>query len=182
MRMRAPALTVAFACALPIAACNREGAPPVAPVESTSDTSDAGPPAALFISAPPPVGRDRCTARISAGVIKTGANCTLDERISKGNGTLLYPCSGEGPVEAVFAEHRFEGRLSEGSITLALTTELDWEDGCHWETKQTMRGDWKRDAKKQKLSWSYSERPVTGSSCFGQCVARADVEVDELSQ
>jgi hypothetical protein len=175
--MRALVLTM-----LALAACNREGAPPVAPVESTSDTSDAGPPAALFISATQPTARDRCTARLVAAAIKTGADCTLDERISKSSGTLLYPCSGEGAVEAVFGEHRFEGKLSDGALSLDLTTELDWEDGCHWETKQTLRGDWRRDAKKLKLSWTYAERPVSGSSCFGQCVARADIEVDELSQ
>jgi len=177
----APALLLA-SLVLTVLACNREGAPPNAPVETTMDTTDGGPPAALFISAPPPPGRERCTARLSAATIKTGAGCTLDERISKGAGMLLYPCSGEGSVEAVFGEHRFEGKLSDGALVLTLTTELDWEDNCHWETKQTLRGEWKGGAKKQKLSWTYSERPVTGSSCFGQCTARADVEVDELSQ
>lgn len=168
--------------ALAVASCNREGAPPVAPVESTSETVDGGPPAALFVSAPPPPARDRCTARLSAATIKTGAGCTLDERISHGSGSLLYPCSGDGAVEAVFGEHRFQGKMSDGTLALALTTELDWEDGCHWETKQALRGDWRRDGKKQKLAWSYSERPVSGSSCYGSCKATADVEVDELSQ
>ena len=169
---------------LPIAAllavaCVREGVAVVAPVE-TADIGDGGPALPLVITAAPPIAheRDRCTARLRSSTIKTNPGCTLDERISHGNGTLLYPCAGDGPVEAVFAEHRFVGRIADSSIVLALGTELDWEDGCHWETKQTLLGDWKRDAKKRaKLSWAYAEAPVSGTGCYGSCTATAEIEI-----
>lgn len=162
-------------------ACNREGAPPVAPVD-TIDARDGGPPATLFISAPPPVSRERCTARLRPATIKTNPGCTLDEQISHGDGTLLYPCSGEGTVEALFGEHRFEGNLSEGGVHLTLGTELDWDDGCHWQTTQAIRGTWKNEGKRPKLSWSYTEAPVSGpnglGACLGSCKASADIEIE----
>jgi hypothetical protein len=172
------ATLVASAAGAP--ACMRQGPAVVAPVEVTADGTDAGA-TPLFVTAPPPPGRDRCTARLRASTIKTKEGCTLDERLSHGNGTLLYPCTGDGPVEAVFGEHRFVGRITEGNVVLALTTELDWEDGCHWETKQAIRGEWKREAKHPKLSWSYSEAPVTGTGCLGSCRATADIDIDDLT-
>jgi hypothetical protein len=164
-----------------LSSCVREGAAVVAPVEVTIDNGDGGPAMPLVIAAPPPVtDRDRCTAVLRAATIKTNPGCTLDERLSHGNGTLLYPCAGDGPVEAIFGEHRFSGKIADSAVTLALGTELDWEDGCHWETKQVIVGSWKREAnakRKPKLSWSYSEAPVTGTGCYGACTATADIEV-----
>jgi hypothetical protein len=174
----------AFATALAVlaataSACVREGAAVVAPVEVTIDNGDGGPAMPLVIAPPPAVHEhDRCTARLKAATIKTNPDCTLDERLSHGNGTLLYPCAGDGPVEAIFAEHRFTGKITGSALVLGLGTELDWQDGCHWETKQVLLGEWKRDAKKKpKLSWSYSEAPVSGTGCLGSCTATADIEI-----
>jgi hypothetical protein len=173
------------------ASCMREGAPPVAPVESTSDSLDGGAAVPLVITAPPPSSQrgERCTALLKPSTIKTGSGCTLDEQISHSNGTLLYPCSGDGTVEAVFGEHRFQGNITGSSLLLALTTELDWQDNCHWQTKQTIRGEWRREGKHPKLSWSYAEAPLTGpgqssstAGCYGSCKATADIAVDEVNQ
>jgi len=182
------------------AACAREGAPVLAPVEVTIDNGDGGPAMPLVVGGPsaPAIDRDRCTAVLRAATIKTNPGCTLDERISHGSGTLHYPCAGDGPIEAVFGEHHFLGNVTESSVALSLGTELDWEDGCHWETKQVILGNWKRDGstangstanagsaptspniKKRAphLAWSYSEAPVTGTGCYGSCTATADIEV-----
>ena len=180
MRALAVALTVTL---VPAAlACVRDGAPPVAPVVvEVARMGDAGLTPIPLAPAPPLATRERCSARLTAGAIKTGAGCTLDERLSGGEGLLLFPCSGTGAVEAVFGEHRFQGRLTETTVTLALTTELDWEDGCHWETKQAIRGELKRErGTHPKLVWTYSEAPVTGTSCFGSCRATADIDADDL--
>jgi hypothetical protein len=171
----------------------------VAPVEVTIENGDGGPAVPLVISGPttPASDREHCTAVLRAATIKTNPGCTLDERISHGNGTLHYPCNGDGPVEAVFGEHHFLGNVTETSVALTLGTELDWEDGCHWETKQAMIGsNWRREgstahaggvpnapngptAKKRAphLVWSYSEAPVSGTNCYGSCTATADIEV-----
>ena len=180
MRAAHPALLL-LSFVTGIAACVREGATVVAPVDVTIENADGGAIIPLVVTAPPPLQRDRCSARLRAQPIKTKDGCTLDERISHGVGILVYPCSGDGPIEAVFGEHRFQGRLTESTMTLALTTELDWEDGCHWETKQAIRGELKRErGMHPKLVWSYSEAPVTGTSCFGSCRATADIDADEL--
>lgn len=188
--------TLAFAVLGGLAiACVREGTAVVAPVEVTIENGDGGPAMPLVIAPPSslPTDRDRCTAVLRAQAIKTNPGCTLDERLSHGNGTLLYPCVGDGTVEAIFGEHHFLGRINESAVTLALGTELDWEDGCHWETKQVILGSWNRAGagasgasgtggttstkRRPRLSWSYSEAPVTGSNCYGSCTATADIEI-----
>lgn len=174
---------LALAAGLAVA-CVREGTAVVAPVEVTIDNGDGGPAMPLVIAAPSSLPeRDRCTAILRAQAIKTNPGCTLDERISHGNGTLLYPCVGDGPVEAIFGEHHFAGKITESAVTLALGTELDWEDGCHWETKQVILGSWNRAGgtsstkRRPRFTWSYSEAPVTGTNCYGSCTATADIEV-----
>ena len=97
---------------------------------------------------------------------------------------MLFPCSGTGVVEAAFGEHRFDGSMNDGTMVLNLTTEIDWEDGCHWQTKQRIRGELRRegkDAKSTKLSWTYSEAPVSGSGCYGACKASTDIVADEIT-
>jgi len=174
--MRFLTATLAVALLGSTVACMREGAPPIAPVDvAVTDLADAGVAAQLPITSAPTNGR--CTARLKPQPIKTGAGCTLDERISKATGVLSYPCSGNGNVEAVFAEHHFEGTMSDGTLTLGLTTEIDWEDGCHWETKQAIVGELRGEARTAKLMWSYTEGPVTGTGCFGSCEARAEIDL-----
>lgn len=155
-------------------ACLREGAPPVAPVDvSVADVLDAGP---LALSAPsaPRSPKDLCTAKLSPSPIDTGDGCTLDERISKGRGMLQFPCNATGPTVAVFGEHRFEGTMTDGKIALDLTTELDWQDGCHWQTKQHIRGELHGG----KVAWTYTEAPISGANCYGSCKASAEIEVE----
>lgn len=183
-------IATASACALTTPACARDGAPPVAPVEATIESIDGGAPSALLASSPPPPrDRERCTAALRPSTIRTNPGCTLDEQISHGTGSLSFPCSGDGTFEASFGEHRFSGTLSGTSLLLNLTTELDWQDGCHWQTKQIIRGEWRREAKVHpKLAWSYSEAAIRGPSggpvtqaCYGSCKATADIEVDVLT-
>jgi hypothetical protein len=187
--MRVPHALLVFTTAATAAAtgaiastpgCVRQGGPVVAAVE-TAEIGDAGVGTPLDV-APSRPGRDQCTARLRPMPIKTNDGCTLDERLSKNTGVLLYPCSGAGELEAVFGEHHFRGTLADGKVQLALTTELDWDDGCHWETQQSINGELRREGSAStKLIWSYDERPLQGTSCFGSCKARAEIEVDELA-
>ncbi|MBX3190812.1 MAG: hypothetical protein KF819_27690 [Labilithrix sp.] len=164
--------------AVGLAACAPQGAPPIAPVEVTVAAADAGSIVSSPLAAPPPRESDRrCSARVRASTIKTPSNCQLDERLSRGPGTLTFPCAGDGEAEIVFGEHRFEGTIASGLLELALTTELDWDDGCHWETRQGIRGAL-RDGRRVKLTWSYAEQPVSGTRCAGACKAQADIDVE----
>jgi hypothetical protein len=170
------ALNAAALSFLALSACMRQATPPTVPVDVTVvDLGDAG----MRVTAPaarPGEGADRCTARLAPGAINTAPGCTLDERLTQGEGVLLYPCSGTGASEAVFGEHRFEGTMREGAVLLGLTTEIDWEDGCHWETKQSIRGVVLSE-EGAKLGWTYSEGPVRGASCYGACKAVAEIVV-----
>ncbi len=167
---------VAVALAGAMFACGREGAPPLVPVDVAvgkvhMDSLDNDSRAA--------VGAERCTARLVPDAIDTGAGCTLDERLSKGSGVLHYPCSGSGAADAIFGEHRFAGTITDGSLALHLTTEIDWEDGCHWRTEQDLRGEIRGD--ERNLRWTYSEGPVSGLRCYGSCDATADIEVADTT-
>ncbi len=158
-------------------ACTPELPPPAAPV-------DLAIPPLGSASAPreaPPSRPTSCTARLSAEAIQTAEGCQLDERISRGAGELSFPCNGDGAIEAVFGEHRFEGRLTNGLVNLAPTPEPDWQDNCRWETQQDLRGKMKVEggsAQTTKLYWTYSEKPIRGERCYSACVARAAVVVE----
>ncbi len=160
------------------ASCGR-ATPPVAPIDivvrdleggaelAVEDASSEAPPAA------------RCSARLLASTIRTNSGCVLDERISASTGELSFPCRGDGPADAVFDDHRFEGLVTDGKLSLALRTELDWEDGCRWETRQSMGGDLERGEEKisGSLSWTYAESTVSGTGCGVPCRATARVRV-----
>jgi hypothetical protein len=163
-------------------ACMREGAPVVAPVDVTIGTSDAGAAPLVVVSSPPPTSRDGCSAPLHPASIRTNPGCTLYESISHGDGILYFPCAGDGLAEATFGDQRFRGKLTGTKLTLELKTELDLDDGCHWETAQSIRGEWlpskdgnNDSSKPAKLAWSYGERPVSGTSCYGSCKALADI-------
>lgn len=156
-----------------VGACTRAAPPPSAPVEiAIPPLGDAG--AVAPVAAAPP-DASRCTAKLRAGKIRTGPTCVLDEQISKGDGLLLYPCAGgSGPVEARFGEHRFQGTLENGNLSLSLDTELDWDDGCHWKTEQAIVGA----LADKRLTWTYGEHPVSGTKCFGSCQANAPITIE----
>lgn len=174
-------LHAAFAIFLAYAslACAREGPPPVAPVEvAVADLGDAGTAPTIIGLPPSSSASNRCSGTLEVAPIKTGSGCTLDERVSAGAGILRYPCQGDGTVEAIFKEHRFQGIVSDGKYVLDLATEIDWEDGCHWETKQRIVGEQRREGRATKLVWTYSEAPVSGTGCYGSCKATADITVE----
>ncbi len=165
--------------ALALAACSTVGAPPTVPVESVNVAgidASAGPIAPLPKAAAE--DRSRCDMRLAlTGRIRTGASCQLDEQVSKSAGRLRYPCNGDGPVDLDVGSHRFTGSLVGGRVQLELTTELDWDDGCHWETHQTVTGALRGST----LRWTYSEKPVRGQNCFASCTATADMKPSAAS-
>jgi hypothetical protein len=128
-------------------------------------------------------GQRTCELQLNALAIwKSAPGCYLDVSITDGPGTLTYPCQGDGPAAADFGgKHRYSGKLVDGVLDLALTTELDWEDGCHWATTATVKGTLQRDGKltHERLGWSYADRVVHGDNCSAECTARSGFEVSE---
>ena len=153
--------------------CSTRGAPPNAP-----DEVAIAPMLYAAAVAPPPSAtragdKNRCDARVNAGKIRTGASCQLDEQLSQGTLTLRYPCNGDGPAELTVGEHVYSGSLLQGRLSLELTTELDWDDACHWETHQTITGMLRAGT----LRWAYAEKPVRGQNCFAACTASAELKI-----
>lgn len=121
-----------------------------------------------------------CVLRLlPAPIEKSSPGCFLDERLSKGPGTLHYPCSGTGAAEARFGDQTYAGRVDRGHLTLELATELDWEDGCRWGTRAELSGTVLRDGKPApaKLAWKYADRILQGDDCSGTCTAHTTVAV-----
>lgn len=176
--MRAAPLLVMLSTCVRCAACAPRGSQAVPPVEVTIAPVSAPAPLSIAASSPKHDASDRCSARLRPAKIKTAANCQLDERLTRGPGVLVFPCAGaDGDAEAIFGEHHFVGNVSGGVLILDLSTELDWDDGCHWQTRQGIRGGLPPGSR-TKLSWTYTERPVAGVQCAGSCTAQADIDVE----
>lgn len=180
-RRRAQVAFVSIACAWIgtftfLGTSCQKPSPPIAPVDVVLTPVDAG----TFVIAADASGAShdparRCTMEIVAETIRTNPQCSLDERISAGPGELVYPCVGDGPAEISFAEHRFEGNVSQGALSLQLRTEVDWGDGCLWESNQSIMGPLVTDASKLSLYWTYMESPVSGTNCATACRASARI-------
>ena len=155
--------------------CSTMGAPPVVSVEVVPiGKVDGGAPALASAARSSLEEKNRCDGRVTlSGRIRTGATCQLDEQVSHGPGRVRYPCNGDGPVELEIGSHRFTGSLLQGRVSLDLVTELDWDDSCHWETRQTVTGMLRGNT----LRWAYSEKPIRGQGCFAACTASADLVV-----
>ncbi len=160
---------------LALVACMREGSPPVVPLEIAVTELPDGGKGASFASSASPASQHECKVHLRASPLTTASGCTIDEQISKGDGVLTYPCSGDGKAAATFGEHHFEGEIRQGVLKLALTLDVDWQDGCQWETHQAIRGAWK-EGRPDALTWTYIEEVKQGTGCYGACKAQAEIE------
>ncbi len=115
-----------------------------------------------------------CGATLTVYDVRVRAGCTIDERVSGTPGVLTYPCGG-GPATATFGASVFTGAVTAtGDVDLSIRTGFDFTDGCHWQTKQYLRGNVNSGA----LSYEYREEPDEGQvGCAGACVANASVTV-----
>jgi hypothetical protein len=117
----------------------------------------------------------QCHLTLKAGPIqKSSPGCWLTESISKAEGTLTYPCNGDGVVEAIFDTETFNGRMNSFELELESKNEIDWEgDHCRWGSTANIRGGPVGSAT-AKLVWSYHDYVVRGERCSGACTASAD--------
>lgn len=122
------------------------------------------------------MGPRECTARLVVHSVSVRRGCTIDERVTQAPGQLTMPCRGAGPVRATFGASVFAGEVNaSGEIDLAIETGFDFTDGCHWTTKQRIRG------RVGESAWSYEYREEADpgqSRCAAGCVASAEVRVE----
>lgn len=116
-----------------------------------------------------------CTAELEVHSVTVRRGCTIDERVTQAPGRLEMPCRGAGPPRATFGTSVFEGAVTaSGEIDVGIETGFDFTDGCHWRTKQRIRG------RVGDSSWSYEyrEEPDAGQrGCAAACIASAEVRV-----
>jgi hypothetical protein len=120
------------------------------------------------------VTADDCTAKLTVGDVSTPLGCWIDEKVSHRSSTLRYKCGG-GAGRADFGAW-FVGSVSRGGdVVLSSTTTFPWSDGCTWQSTQRIEGALASKA----LSYSYSERPIAGTSCMPtRCTGSANVAVE----
>lgn len=162
-------------------ACAESSAAPIVAVEPMAPIA----PMATTPTTTPPgktKGRGgRCSAKLVAGGIRAKPSCFLDEQISHGAGRLEYPCEGNGNASATFGDHVYEGEVRDGTLEMKTSSELDYTDGCHWTSQQTITGS----PTEKSLRWVYAESAVsvTGSTqCLPPCDATADIAIREADE
>lgn len=157
---------------LALASCARAARPPDAAVDLVV------PPIGKATAAPSasPTAGENCHAILFADVIqKSSFGCVVDEKVSKGQGILTYPCNGSGDAEAAFGAQLYSGRIREGELELETKTELEWEgDGCRWGTTANIRGN---VLKEHVIAWTYRDYVIRGTACSGSCTATANMAV-----
>lgn len=161
-----------------IVACHAAAPPPAAPVDLKVDL-------VVGKSIEPLPQTRACSAYLRAERIsKSMSTCFLDEQVSRAIGTLTFPCEGDGAAEASFGEHRYAGRLEGNKLTLSLDTELDWSDGCRWQTHHVIRGTVSRTSSgiaDGVVAWRYSDSPLQRGEdeCSGSCTANTRIALSE---
>lgn len=174
-------IRVAFAAGLValasgLASCAHDAKPPEAPVDF------AIPPIGKVASPTPdePPKVESCHALLFAnGISKSSYGCVIEEQISKNQGILTYPCTGNGDAEAAFGEELYTGQIRDGELDLEVKNEFDWPgDGCRWGTTANIRG---RVTTERQLSWSYRDYAVRGTACSGTCTATSVFSVRRQS-
>ena len=165
---------------LALAACNPAARAAETPIDlQVAPLSDIAGGSAINASAPAPKG-ERCMIPLSGGKIwKSSPGCYLDQHVTEVPGMLDVPCSGDGAAHAIFGDHRYIGRVTNGIVEVELEGELDWEDGCHWGTRASIKGTVQRDEKpaQERLAWTYLDRVISGNDCSGVCTARTAIDV-----
>lgn len=115
-----------------------------------------------------------CTRRVEVRQTEGAAGCWIDERVTRSAGLLRYPCEGDGPATVAFGRDVFTGHLRAGSVTVILRTRFPFQDGCNWESTQTLQGHIDSGV----LGYRYREAPRPGQrNCLRGCTATGTAQL-----
>ncbi len=170
---------------LALGACSPSASATVVELPPTEQPQPLPTPTVVLQQAPPrplakcevPSDTSRCTlmARLRVGHVSlSSASCYVDARVREGEEGRLLQCP-EGAV-AAFSRGAFGGTLATNTVNVCLRTQFPFNDGCTWETMQSVRGSG------SSLVFAYVERPITGqasgqSCASSSCTASAEIEV-----
>ena len=118
-----------------------------------------------------------CTRTVTLSSIAKRASCFVDTVAHEGDqGTLTYPCEGDGEATLSFGNRSFSGAsLGSGSkVNVCTGTEYPWSDGCSWTSAQRVTGS----VASGTLRFTYGEAPKVGEqNCASACTATATVRI-----
>jgi len=144
----------------------RQPAPAVIVAESPAEPS--------AVEEPPTIAEDpvpsECRVEVRLTSIEKASSCWVDLPEEGARGVLQTRC-GDGPATLRFDKHDYEGTITRGRFQVARETRFPFEDGCEWESSQSVSGSADGD-----LVITYSEHPVTEGECAAPCSATARVE------
>jgi hypothetical protein len=116
-----------------------------------------------------------CSTTLVAGSITANdPDCYVDIQVMSGQtGALNYACSGGGAL-ASFGGNSFTGSYIDGNVDICFGTVFPWEDGCTWESAQTITGS----LASGQLEFNYVEQPEPGQvGCYTPCTASGVITV-----
>lgn len=118
-----------------------------------------------------------CTRIVTLSSITKRASCFVDTVAREGDqGTLTYPCEGDGEATLSFGNRSFSGASlgGGGNVNVCTGTEYPWSDGCSWTSAQRVTGS----VASGTLRFTYGEAPKAGElNCAGSCTATATVRI-----
>lgn len=117
----------------------------------------------------------KCKRRVVINAITTRLSCFVDTVAKDGQeGTLTFPCSGDGEATLTFGTRSFSGSEVGGQINVCTGTEYPFGDGCTWTSAQRVTGS----IASGTLRFTYGEAPRPGQhNCASACEAHGTVRI-----
>ena len=134
------------------------------------------------VCTPPKTGASRgprCQRNVVVTSLTKRPSCFVDTVVQNGQeGTLAFPCDGDGEATLTFGNKSFKGADVGGKIDVCTGTEYPFSDGCTWTSAQHVSGS----IASGKLQFTYGEAPKPGQSqCAMACESTATVRIEGTS-
>jgi hypothetical protein len=156
----------------------QESTRPEDSIEGQSGTDDVSaspstcvPPRAVVTKGP------SCQRKVVFEAIEKSVGCYVDTAAKQGDeGTLTFPCNGDGQATLRFGRKSFVGAVVDGKLDVCTGTEYTYPpiDSCKWTSAQRISGS----IGSGQLSFTYGEAPKPNQvNCAMSCGARATIKV-----
>lgn len=150
--------------------------PPKEPGQRGTDTS-ATSKAVCNLAPPPKNSGPTCKRDVVVTSLSSEPFCFVDTIVQQGQqGTLTFPCDGDGAATLSFGGRAFVGAAIGGKVEACTGTQYPFNDGCTWTSAQRVTGSIANGT----LHFAYGEAPKAGEdtrSCARACTARGTVRI-----
>lgn len=153
-------------------------APTPAPEPTTTTPPPPPPPPAATCTATNPTPPSHpCTAKIRLDDLQLSTpTCFVDTIANVGDeGTITYPCAGDGAASITFPGGTLSGEARNGRLDTCAGTEFTWIDSCDWTSAQHASGP----IPNGPLRFDYAEAPKPGQQhCSSPCSATGTIVIE----